>query len=170
MPPEPSPPAPPDVRASHAVAFVAMTTTEELLQKEDAAWSAFVDAFSTVPEDRRSDEGVVPGWSVHDLVWHCGFWAGYVAEVLRKLGRGEPTDDSQDWDAFNAIVVQDGRGMSWDEVITRSEQNRVACREALRALTALSDEAIDEFKGETFEHYEEHAAEILTFVGAPPAH
>jgi hypothetical protein len=143
-----------------------MTTIEDLLQKEDAAWSAFVDAFSKVPEDRRSDEGVVPGWSVHDLVWHCGFWAGYVADVLRKIGRGEPTEESRDWDAFNTIVVQDGRGMSWDEVIVRSEQNRVACREALQALPALTDEAVEEFTGETFEHYEEHAAEILAFVGA----
>jgi hypothetical protein len=141
-----------------------MTTTEELLQKEDAAWSAFVDAFGSVPEDRRSDEGVVPGWSVHDLVWHCGFWVGYVADVLRKVARGEQTEDSQDWDAFNAVVIQDGRGMSWDEIIVRSEQNRVQCREALEALPTLTDEAVDEFTGETFEHYEEHAAEIRAFI------
>jgi hypothetical protein len=141
-----------------------MTTTEELLQKEDAAWSAFVDAFGAVPEDRRSDEGVVPGWSVHDLVWHCGFWAGYVADVLHKIARGEQTEDSQDWDAFNAVVIQDGRGMSWDEIIVRSEQNRVQCREALEALPTLTDEAVEEFTGETFEHYEEHAAEIRAFV------
>ena len=141
-----------------------MTTTEELLQKEDAAWSAFVDAFGSVPEDRRSDEGVVPGWSVHDLVWHCGFWAGYVADVLRKIARGEQTEDSQDWDAFSAVVIQDGRGMSWDEIIVRSEQNRVQCREALEALPTLTDEAVDEFTGETFEHYEEHAAEIRAFI------
>ena len=141
-----------------------MTTTDELLQKEDAAWSAFVDAFGAVPEDRRSDEGVVPGWSVHDLVWHCGFWAGYVADVLHKISRGEQTEDSQDWDAFNAAVVQDGRGMSWDEIIVRSEQNRVQCREALEALPTLTDEAVEEFTGETFEHYEEHAAEIRAFV------
>ena len=143
-----------------------MTTTEELLQREDTAWSAFVDAFGGVPEDRRSDEGVVPGWSVHDLVWHCGFWAGYVAEVLHKIARGEPTEDSQDWDAFNAIVIEDGRGMSWDEIIVRSEENRVRCREALEALPTLTDEAVEEFTGETFEHYDEHAAEIRAFNGA----
>jgi hypothetical protein len=142
-----------------------MTTTEELLQREDAAWSAFVDAFGAVPEARRSDEGVVPGWSVHDLVWHCGFWAGYVAEVLHRIARGEPTEDSQDWGAFNAIVVEDGRAMSWDEIIVRAEENRVRCREALEALPALTDEAIEEFRGETFEHYEEHATEIRAFVG-----
>jgi hypothetical protein len=142
-----------------------MTTTDELLQREDAAWSAFVDAFGAVPEDRRSDEGVVPGWSVHDLVWHCGFWAGYVAEVLHKIARGEPREDSQDWDAFNAIVIEDGRAMSWDEIIVRSEENRVRCREALEALPTLTDEAIEEFTGETFEHYDEHATEIRAFVG-----
>jgi hypothetical protein len=140
-----------------------MTTTEELLQREDAAWSAFVDAFGAVPEDRRSDEGVVPGWSVHDLVWHCGFWAGYAAEALHKIGRGEPNEDPQDWDALDTSVVEDGRGMSWDEIIVRAEENRVRCRDALEALATLTDEAVDEFGGETFEHYEEHAAQIRTF-------
>jgi Mycothiol maleylpyruvate isomerase N-terminal domain len=140
-----------------------MTTTEELLQREDAAWSAFVDAFGAVPDDRRSDEGVVPGWSVHDLVWHCGFWAAYAAEVLHKIARGEPTEDPQDWNALDANVLEDGRAMSWDEVIVRSEENRVRCREALEALPTLTDAAIEEFTGETFEHYEEHAAQVRAF-------
>jgi len=60
--------------------------TEELLQREDQAWTAFVDAFAAVPDDRRDDEGVVPGWSTKDLVWHCGYWAGYVGEALEAIG------------------------------------------------------------------------------------
>jgi hypothetical protein len=143
-----------------------MATTEELLQHEDQAWSAFVDAFSTVPEDRRSEPGVVPGWSVHDMVWHCGYWAGYVADLLGKIARGESTQDSQDWDAVNALVVEDGRAMSWDEVIVASERNRVRVREALQSLPTLTDEAVDEFRGETFEHYEEHAPEVRAFAAA----
>lgn len=141
----------------------AMTTTEELLQREDAAWSAFVDAFGAVPDDRRSEDGVVPGWSVHDLVWHCGFWTSYAAEVLHKIARGEPNEDPQDWNALDANVLEDGRAMSWDEVIVRSEENRVRCREALEALPTLTVEAIEEFTGETFEHYEEHATQIRAF-------
>jgi hypothetical protein len=140
--------------------------TEELLQREDQAWMAFVDAFASVPDDRRDDEGVVPGWSTHDLVWHCGYWAGYVGEVLERIARGESTPEDQDWDALNAAVIEEGRGMAWDEVIVRSERNRERARAALQALSTVTDEALEEFTGETFEHYEEHAAEIRAFAGS----
>jgi len=140
--------------------------TEELLQREDQAWMAFVDAFALVPDDRRDDEGVVPGWSTHDLVWHCGYWAGYVGEVLERIGRGESAPEDQDWDGLNAAVIEEGRGMAWDEVIVRSEGNRERARAALQALSTVTDEALEEFTGETFEHYEEHAAEIRAFAGS----
>jgi hypothetical protein len=140
-----------------------MATTDELLQREDQAWSAFIDAVRTVPEDRRSDPGVVPGWSVHDMVWHCGYWAGYVANVLDRLGRGEPTEDPQDWDKLDAMVIEDGRAMSWDQIIIESEANRVKARDALQALATVTDEAADEFGGETFDHYDEHAVQVRAF-------
>jgi Mycothiol maleylpyruvate isomerase N-terminal domain len=141
-----------------------MTTIEELLQHEDEAWGAFVDAFGAIPQDRRDVPGVVPGWSVHDMVWHCGYWAGYVVDILAKIGRGESTDDDQDWDAINETVAQEGRAMSWDEVVAASERNRTAVREALSALPILTDEAVAEFGGETFEHYEEHTPEVRAFA------
>ena len=143
-----------------------MATTEELLEREEQAWAAFVDAFRAVPEDRRTEHGVVPGWSVHDMVWHCGYWAGYVVDVLGKIARGESTEDAQDWDAVNAKVVEDGRAMSWDQVVVESERNRERVREALRALPTLTDEAADEFRGETFEHYEEHTTEVRAFAAS----
>lgn len=143
-----------------------MTTLEELLQKEDTAWLDFVDAFAPIPEDRRDVEGVVPGWTVHDMVWHCGYWAGYVGDVLERIQRGEPAPEDQDWDAFNRDVIEVGRGMLWDDVILQSEQNRERARSALGALATITDEAVEEFAGETFEHYTEHAAELRAFAGA----
>jgi hypothetical protein len=143
-----------------------MTTHEELLEKEDEAWGEFVDAFDVISEDARDVEGVVPGWSTKDLVWHCGYWAGYVADVLEKLARGESTDDSTDWDAFNAMVIDDGRALTWDQIIVQSEANRVRARQALQAMPELTEEAITEFAGETYEHYDEHATEIRAFTGA----
>jgi Mycothiol maleylpyruvate isomerase N-terminal domain len=143
-----------------------MATKEELLQREDEAWAAFVDAFGSVPADRRSQPGVVPGWSVHDVVWHCGYWAGYAADILGKIARGESTEGSQDWDALDTMVVEDGRAMSWDEIVIESERNRVRVREALQALPTLTDEAVSEFGGESFEHYEEHTAQVRAFAAS----
>ena len=139
--------------------------TEELLQREDQAWLAFVDAFAAVPEDQRDQQGVVPGWSTQDLVWHCGYWAGYVGDALERIARGESLPD-QDWDAVNDKVIEDGRGMPWDEIIVQSEHNRERARAALSALPTVTPEALEEFTGETFEHYEEHAAEIRAFTGS----
>ncbi|HEV2950847.1 MAG TPA: hypothetical protein VGZ51_01990, partial [Actinomycetota bacterium] len=62
-----------------------MVTREELLQREEAAWAEFVAEVGRVPEHRRGDEGVVPGWSVNDLVFHNGRWAGVAAEKLGAI-------------------------------------------------------------------------------------
>jgi Mycothiol maleylpyruvate isomerase N-terminal domain len=143
-----------------------MTTHEELLQKEDAAWSAFVDAFAAVPEDRRDKGDVVPGWNVKDIVWHCGYWAGSVVSALEKIGRGEASVEDPDVDASNALVTDEGRSLTWDQIVVQSEQNRGRAREALLALETLTPEAIEEFAGETFDHYDEHAVELRAFMSA----
>jgi hypothetical protein len=137
---------------------------DQLLQREDTAWLAFVDAFASVPEDRRDLEGAVPGWSVKDLVWHCGYWADYVGDYLERITAGQPEPPDQDWDALNKLVIEDGRGMTWDEVIVAAEQGRARARSALIAMTDVTEGAASEFTGETFEHYEEHAAEIAAFA------
>ena len=53
-----------------------MLSREELLQREEKAWAEFVAEVGRVPEHLRGNEGVVPGWSVNDLVFHPGKWAG----------------------------------------------------------------------------------------------
>ena len=137
---------------------------EELLKREDEAWHEFVDAFAAVPLDRRAVEGVVPGWSIHDLVWHCAYWAGYASDVLERIQRGEPEgDDREDDDAWVAEILTAGRGMSWEAVILQAEQNRERARAAFSAFGDLPDKAVEWFTDDTFDHYHEHAAEIRAF-------
>ena len=142
-----------------------MGSKEELLEREDRSWRALVDAFAAVPEGRREDEGVVPGWSVKDLVWHCGYWAGYVADLLERAAAGGSTPD-QDWDALNDLVIEQGRAMTWDEIIVRSRANRERVRTALAPFTELTGELLEDFAGETYDHYDEHAAEIRAFAAS----
>ncbi len=142
-------------------------TADELLAQEAVAWDALRTAMDAVPADRRNEEGVVPGWSVHDLVWHCGYWAGFVGGELEKIAAGlpaEPDHDDAYWDAVNAKVFEEARTLSWEEAWARSERERERARAALARLGAPTEEAADEFAGETFRHYEEHAAEVDTFL------
>jgi len=137
-----------------------------LLGREDEAWSALVGAFDGVPEDRREVEGVVPGWSVKDLVWHCGYWADYVGDVLERMSAGQPEPPDQDWEALNRMVAEDGKGKSWDDVIVAAERGRDRARAALLAMTEVTDATGSEFTDETVDHYEEHTAEIVAFAAA----
>jgi hypothetical protein len=139
-------------------------TKDELLRREDDAWSTFRDAFAGVPEERRDVRSVVPGWSVKDLVWHCAYWADYVGTVLEHMAQGLPEPEDQDWDALNQAIAKESQAMAWDAVVVGATRGRDRARAALLALPELTEAATSEFAGETFEHYEEHAAEIARFA------
>ena len=137
---------------------------QELLKRENEARLELVDAFTAVAPGEREVEGVVPGWSVHDLVWHCAYWAGYASDVLERIKRGEPEPgDPESWDVHDAGVLAVGRGMGWDEIVLRLEQHSARAREALSAFDDPPDKAVEWFTDDTFEHFEEHAAQIRTF-------
>ena len=136
---------------------------EALLKREDEAWLTFADIFEAVPPDRREAQGVVPSWSTHDLVWHCAYWADYTGEMLERIRGGEQDPDDSDSLPEDEILAT-GRGMSWDEVILRARQSRERVRTALLEFDDLPQPAIEWFQDDTFGHYEEHGAQIRSFL------
>ncbi len=137
---------------------------EEMLGREDEAWRRFADTVRAVPADRRDVEGVVPGWTVHDLVWHVGYWAGYAADVIERDRAGETELEPADSDLEEAEILATGRGMSWDEVVRRAEHGRDRVRTAFSSSPDPGDTAVEWFRDDTFDHYDEHTAEIRSFV------
>ena len=141
----------------------------ELLERERSSWAAFEAAIARVPDDRRSVEGVVPGWSVKDLVWHCAYWTGFCAEAIQARARGDRSDpwyhDDAHWDAENDRIAQESKAMTWDAVVSSGAELRERAREALTH--AVDDDSERWFAEETFEHYDEHAAEIARFADRP---
>ena len=138
---------------------------EQLLERENEAWSELVATLAAVPSDRREVEGVVPGWSAHDLAWHSAYWAAYAGDVLERLERGEPEPTQpEDEEAWDAEIVSTGRGMSWDEVLRQLALNHERVRAAFSAFGDPPPEAVQWFTDDTFDHYEEHAAQIRAFA------
>jgi hypothetical protein len=140
---------------------------EGLLEREASAWATLEAAVARVPKDRLQEEGVVPGWSVQDLVWHCGRWAGWTVELFARIvdGTYDPAwDDSVPWEQMNSDWAIDSKAMTWSEVHDGAEAARRSARGALASLAEPSEEAMKEFAQETFEHYEEHTAEIARFL------
>ena len=79
---------------------------------------------------------------------------------------GTAANPDQDWDALNRMVADDGKAKTWDEVVVAAELGRDRARQALIVMPAVTDAAASEFTYETFDHYDEHTAEIVTFGSA----
>lgn len=136
------------------------------LAREDQAWADLASAVAVVPAERVDAVGVVPGWSTHDVVWHVAYWAGYGAEAIERIrqGKSEPADEEAS-EADNEAIAQAGRTMTWDEVMSRLVQHRLAAREALDAFDGVVPErALEFFSDCTTEHYREHEAHVRAFV------
>lgn len=144
---------------------------QQLLDREASSWEALMGAVARVPEPRRTELGVVPGWSVADLVWHCGYWVDDAARRIELIaaGRPEPEEPEAVWQKTNDEVAEQSKAMSWDEVVGRSEAARERIRTVFAALSDVPSAAESEFVDETFEHYDEHAVEIRRFVDASNA-
>ena len=69
-----------------------MADRDELLQREADGWAALLDAVDRVPDELRTVEGVVPGWSVVDLVFHCGKWSELAGTHLEEIAAGLSQD------------------------------------------------------------------------------
>ena len=137
---------------------------DEMLRREEESWAGFLQAADATPADRRSVEGVVPGWSTHDLVWHCAYWTAWAGVVLERVMRGEPEPKQpEDEAAWDAEILAEGRAMGWDEAIRRAEENRGRVRSAFAAFDEPPELAVQWFTDDTFDHYEEHAEQIRAF-------
>jgi hypothetical protein len=139
----------------------------ELLQREETAWAGFVAEVGRVPEHLRGDEGVVPGWSVNDLVFHNGKWAGVAAEKLEMIRAGAPPgdDDPEEvWQGKNRTWADESKSLGYEEAMTAALAERERARTALLALPEVTDEAASWFTEETYDHYQEHTEEIGRFA------
>jgi hypothetical protein len=138
----------------------------DLLEREASSWQALMAAVGRVPEVRRTEPGAVPGWSVADLVWHCGYWVDDAARKIERIAAGtpEPDDPESVWQKTNDEIAEESKAMSWDEIVSRSEAARERIRSVLSSLSNVPPAAESEFADETFDHYDEHAAEIERFA------
>jgi hypothetical protein len=128
-----------------------------------------MEAIAAVPVERRATEGVVPGWSTHDTVWHTAYWVGRAADVLELACQGppypeEPEEESY-YDEENAKVFATGRGMTWDEVLAYFTAGRGRARGAVGRCDESDLEWMSERCSEEIEHFREHASQIRAFAG-----
>ncbi len=144
-----------------------ITDRDELLRREEEAWAEFVAEVGRVPEHLRGDGGVVPGWSVNDLVFHNGKWAWVAAEKLRAIGRsGAAGEEDADevWQGKNDRWAEESKSLSYEDAMKAALADREDARNALTALPDVTDEAASWFTEETYDHYQEHTEEVSRYA------
>jgi hypothetical protein len=92
------------------------------------------------------------------------YWTGYAGEAIERIRGGEP--DPPDSDLTEEQILADGRAKTWDAILRYAENSRERVRTALTALNEPTPKAVEWFKDDTFDHYEEHAGQIRMFSAA----
>lgn len=149
-----------------------MTTDRDrvarVLDKLDAAWMAFQASYAGLPDRWLLEPGVTGEWSVRDLIAHVTWWEEEALKHLPLiLDGGRPPRYSVTYggiDAFNALMTEQWRNLSLDEVRDRFEQTHrrlVAYVESVPPERFLVDtRARRRLRLDTYGHYPIHTADI----------
>ena len=145
-----------DLRSEHA-------------NREADNWAEFETALARIPLERWEEPGIVPGWTVKDLVWHVAGWIDECSEHLEKMRAGDSKDyedDDEDTDARNEAFASQAREMTTDAVRAGLLASREMLRTRWQELPEVTDTAIEWFASETYQHYKEHLADLESFASA----
>ena len=113
--------------------------------------------------------GVVPDWTVKELVWHVAGWIDECSEHLEKMATGEPEideDDDDDTDERNEAFASQAREITTDAVRAGLLASREATRTRWQDLPDVTDGAIEWFASQTYQHYKEHLADLESFAAS----
>jgi hypothetical protein len=141
---------------------------EKLLQRLDAAWTAFKESYAGLTDVQILEHGVTGEWSVRDIIAHVTTWE---EEALKHLpliiAGGRPPRYSTAYggiDAFNARTTEQKRGLSLSEV--RGQQEDIHRQLVAFIRSAPEDQFRQETRArrrlrlDTYGHYPLHTAAI----------
>ena len=116
----------------------------QLLDREEIAWSRMWAQVERVPAVERMRPGVVGDWSVQDMVWHCARWADFCGEHLEIMRAGSFTDPFESepdeyWDRMNQDIADQSKTMSWADVEAGAVSGRDRVTTAIAALPEVDD-------------------------------
>lgn len=147
-----------------ALGYGPATPVDELLARIESSWSAFGEIVRSAPEERFTEPGVCGDWSIKDLMGHVAFWDQQVVDDIDGYVALRPPlkNPWNDWNATEAAKRA-------DRTVEQQAAEMAAAHQ--RMLDALAHvESIDgEMIGvDTWQHYDEHRAEIARWLATQP--
>ena len=131
----------------------------DAIERVEASWAELMDAIEGLPEMRMSEPGVAGNWSVKDVLGHVAYWEGRAIGTVERALNGEPELDVNDAsvDTINEGVHEERADWTVEQALGELHETHGRFMSALRQHPAIDPDLIE---GDTFEHYDEHAADI----------
>ncbi len=134
-----------------------------LLARIEDSWSALMESLDGIPDDRLEEPGAVGEWSLKDVLGHIAFWDEVAVKDAERALAGQP-EDHDDYQAMNDADYLRRRDHSLPEQRSAMHQAHAALVDYLDDIEGLDATALDAaIKGDTYEHYDEHVADIRTW-------
>ncbi|MEO6349512.1 MAG: DinB family protein [Candidatus Limnocylindrales bacterium] len=136
----------------------------------DNAWRRFRALAMSVPSERMDERLSEDGWTRKQMLAHIAAWHDLTHDRLGKLIiSGKSADITESSDSINARVARQAVGRTAGEIVKEMEMTFNRLRRQLVRLTdqqLVADDgwAANIIAGNTYEHYNEHWADI-----APPS-
>lgn len=130
-------------------------------QTIDESWAAFQEVLESVPAGRLEEDGACGEWSVKDLMAHVAYWDDRAVYVADTLGADNAVEEIN-WEEVN--LQEAALRASWSVEESRAEMH-AAHERLLEAVERHPDLAAGVWEENTFEHYNEHAADIRAWLG-----
>ncbi len=153
----------------------------KLLDQMSTSYAALEEILAPLDKTQYSTEGVIPGWSIKDILAHIAAWHHRLLAWLHAAVRHEePTisgpDSVEEMDALNAQFYQENKSRPLDEVLV---DFRITHQQIMDIVQPMPEDDLMSphrfawsqgkplwhlIAGDTFEHYEEHLAQIQEWL------
>jgi len=154
-----------------------------ILNEMSTSYAALEEILAPLDKSQYFTEGVIPGWSIKDILAHIASWHHRLLAWLDAAVRNqEPTlsglDSVEEMDALNAQFYQENISRPLDEVLTDFRTTRQQIMDIVQAMPEedlMSPHRFAWTKGEplwqaiagdTYEHYREHIAQIQEWLAS----
>ena len=154
-----------------------------ILNEISTSYAALEEILAPLDKTQYFTEGVIPGWSIKDMLAHIASWHHRLLAWLDAAVRNqEPTisgpDNVEEMNALNAQFYQENISRPLDEVLTDFRTTRQQIMDIVQAMPEEDLMSPHRFAwsqgkplwhliaGDTFEHYEEHLAQIQEWLAS----
>ena len=152
-----------------------------ILNETHTNYASLEEILTSLDESQLTKKGVIPDWSIKDILAHIAAWHHRLLTWLDAATRNEePTisgpDSVEEMDALNAQFYQENKSRSLNEVLTDFRTTYLQITHKIQAMH--KEDLISPHRfvwsqgrplwqlvaGDTYEHYQEHMAQIQEWL------